>query len=196
MTQIGETLGKKITGFIRNNRANLYLICTIHDADFLAKQILSYLENHFTSIRFACFWNKKIYPAGIASMEVTPILRKYQEPILQNTDYLITIGSDMSEMCMMRTNILNLLQTVSPHKILIVLPVISHTVEDKFRNEFKKEIQDRFKFIYLTRNNGSTPDTQSRYRIGSADRYDNNHPYVPEIVKNRRSRWVSSETHI
>jgi len=46
MTKIGINLGNFMLSQINDESSNIYLACTVRDADFLAKGILSRLETH------------------------------------------------------------------------------------------------------------------------------------------------------
>lgn len=198
MTQIGEKLGEKISNMIDDKQSNLYLACTVEDADFLAQGILSYLEGNFTSIGFACFWNKRFSPFDIPDLKVAPILRKYQENLLGNIDYLIIIKSIISGACVVKTNLVNLIQNINPNKIFIVAPVMYHTAEEKLRNEFEQEIYRKFEFIYFAQDDERTSEGEVIPGIGGSvyerlgfNGQDDKNRYVPKIVRSRRSRLVN-----
>ncbi|PNK06798.1 hypothetical protein CEP12_08540, partial [Cylindrospermopsis raciborskii S14] len=120
MTKIGDNLGNFLLTKINDKTSDIYLACTVEDADFLAKGILSELENHYHNIAFACFWNKRFSPFEIEDLKVAPILKKYQEPSHGKVQYLIVIKSIISGACVVRTNLVNLIQKIEPEKIFIV----------------------------------------------------------------------------
>lgn len=59
MTQLGSSLGDCILAQIDNKESDVYLASTVEDADFLAKGILTSLENRLSKLAFACFWNQR-----------------------------------------------------------------------------------------------------------------------------------------
>lgn len=59
MTKIGMALGNTILTQIDDEQADVYLACTVEDADFLALGILLILEKYIPNIAFACFWNQR-----------------------------------------------------------------------------------------------------------------------------------------
>ena len=58
MTKLGMTLGQAVLSQISNEQCNVYLACTVEDADFLARGMLIRLEEHLQKVAFACFWNR------------------------------------------------------------------------------------------------------------------------------------------
>ena len=78
MLNLGTHLGDAILAQISNPKCTVYLACTVEDADFLAKGILSRLEENLKSVAFACFWNKRFSPFEIEDLKIAPILKKYQ----------------------------------------------------------------------------------------------------------------------
>lgn len=201
MKQIGEKLGEKISNIILDKKSKLYLACTVEDADFLAQGILSYLENHhFSSIGFACFWNKRFCPFDIPDLKIAPILKKYQEPELDNIDHLIVVKSIISGACVVRTNLVNLIQKINPNKIFIVAPVMYYTAEEKLKNEFEQEVYEKFEFIYFAQDDERTSKGEVVPGIGGSvyerlgfDGQDEKNKYIPKIVKSRRSKFVNSK---
>ena len=114
MEQLGNKLGQIILNrVIDSSPHSLYLASTVEDADFLAKGIILQLENHFSNIGYACFWNKRFSPFGISDLKVAPILKKYQEPSPSNIDYLIIVKSIISGACVVKTNLVNLIQKIN-----------------------------------------------------------------------------------
>ncbi|PMB53990.1 hypothetical protein CEN39_01325 [Fischerella thermalis CCMEE 5201] len=198
MTKIGMSLGDCILAKIGNEKSDIYLACTVEDADFLAKGMLTSLESHFSNIAFACFWNQRFSPFGIEDLKVSPILRKYQEPSSRNIQYLIVIKSIISGACVVRTNLVNLIQRIEPEKIFIVAPVIYKNAEQKLINEFEKNIYDKFQFFYFAKDDELTPEGEVIPGIGGNvylrlgfEGQDNKNEYIPEIVKLRRSQLIS-----
>lgn len=75
MTQLGSRLGDCILTQIENKESNVYLVSTVEDADFLAKGMLSSLEDRLPKLAFACFWNQYFSPFEIEELKVAPILK-------------------------------------------------------------------------------------------------------------------------
>ncbi|MUL36228.1 hypothetical protein [Gloeocapsopsis dulcis] len=197
MTKIGTLLGDAILSQISNVHCNVYLACTVEDADFLAKGMLLSLENYLKTVAFACFWNQRFSPFEIEDLKVAPILRKYQEPVSPSVNYLIIIKSIISGACVVRTNLTDLIERISPEKIFIVAPVMYIQAEEKLKNSFEEDIYKKFKFFYFAKDDIRTAEGEVIPGIGG-DVYhrlgfngqEAKNKYIPEIVKNRRSKLI------
>jgi hypothetical protein len=203
MTKLGSNLGKFLVSKINNKNPDIYLACTVEDADFLAKGILSKLENYYHNIGFACFWNKRFSPFEIEDLKVAPILKKYQEPAHEQVQYLIVIKSIISGACVVRTNLVNLIQKIEPEKIFIVAPVIYKNAEQKLKDEFDENIYSKFEFFYFAKDDERTQEGEVIPGIGGNvylrlgfEGQDNKNEYIPEIVKKRRSQFIRQKQEI
>jgi hypothetical protein len=195
MTKLGMALGDAILSQISNEQCNVYLACTVEDADFLARGMLIRLEEQLKSVAFACFWNQRFSPFEVEDIQIAPILRKYQEPVNQSVNYLIVIKSIISGACVVRTNLAHLIQKIEPEKIFIVAPVMYVQAEEKLRSSFEKEIYDKFHFFYFAKDDKRTREGEVIPGIGGNvylrlgfDGQDAKNQYIPEIVKDRRSK--------
>ncbi len=197
MFNLGVKLGNSILRSI-NSQSNVYVACTVEDADFLAKGILTTLEPKVSKLAFACFWNQRFSPFEINELKVAPILKKYQEPVNNDiVQYLIVIKSIISGACVVRTNLTNLIQKIEPEKIIIAAPVIYKTAEEKLSSEFNKDIYSKFEFFYFAKD--STRDDKgivlpgiggSVYERLGFEGQDEKNRYIPEIVKSRRHKLI------
>lgn len=195
MTKIGMSLGDAVLSKIDNNQDSIYLACTVEDADYLAKGMLSRLEQRLRSVAFACFWNERFSPFDIDDLQIAPIIKKYQEPTSKTVNYLIVVKSIISGACVVKTNLTYLIQRINPEKIFIVAPVMYYQAEQKLKNEFDNSIYDKFQFFYFAKDNQRTSEGEVipgiggmiYDRLGSLGQEDKNR-YVPEIVKSRRSK--------
>ncbi|BDA68794.1 hypothetical protein CAL7716_029600 [Calothrix sp. PCC 7716] len=198
MIQLGSSLGDCILAQIDNKESDVYLASTVEDADFLAKGILTSLENRLSKLAFACFWNKRFSPFEIEDLKVAPILKKYQEPTENKIKYLIVVKSIISGACVVRTNLVNLIQKIEPEKIFIAAPVIYYNAEEKLKNEFEEHIYQKFKFFYFAKDTERTPEGEVIPGIGGNvytrlgfKNQDDKNQYIPEIVKQRRANLLS-----
>jgi hypothetical protein len=64
---------------------------------------------------------------------------------------LVVVKSVISGSCVVRTNLLALLERVDVTKIYIVAPVVHKKAESTLINEFPPEVAAKFKFIYLAK---------------------------------------------
>ncbi|KYC44088.1 hypothetical protein WA1_02805 [Scytonema hofmannii PCC 7110] len=196
MKKIGMALGNTTLSQIDNNQANVYLACTVEDADFLAKGILSILEKHLSNIAFACFWNQRLSPFELEDLKVAPIFKKYQEPCPKKVKYLMVVKSIISGACVVRTNLINLIQKIEPEIIFIVAPVMYQNAEQKLKDEFKESISEKFRFFYFAKDDERTAKGEVipgiggnvYLRLGFGGQEQKNE-YIPEIVKLRRSQF-------
>jgi hypothetical protein len=197
MTEIGSHFGDVLLSNINDRSASVYLASTVEDADYLAKGILDQLETQLKSISFACFWNQRLSPFNIEDLQISPILRKYQEPSSKNVNYLVVVKSIISGACVVKTNLLELIQKIEPEKIFIVAPVIHTQSESKLRQEFAPNIYNKFQFVYFAQDDERTPDGEILPGIGGMvyDRLgfkdqDTKNRYTPQLVKSRRVKLV------
>lgn len=197
MTQLGSSLGDCILTQIENKESNVYLVSTVEDADFLAKGMLSSLEDRLPKLAFACFWNQQFFMSEIENLKVAPILKKYQEPTENKVEYLIVVQSIISDACVIRTNIVNLIQKIEPEKIFIAAPVIYYNAEEKLKNEFEEHIYNKFKFFYFAKDTELTPEGEVIPGIGGNvyvrlgfENQDKKNQYIPEIVRQRRANFL------
>ncbi|NMG10700.1 hypothetical protein [Brasilonema sp. UFV-L1] len=197
MTKIGMSLGDCVLAQIDDYLSDVYLACTVEDADFLAKGMLIRLEKQIQKVAFACFWNQRFSPFEIEDLKVAPILKKYQEPSNNQVKYLIVVKSIISGACVVRTNLINLIQKIEPEKIFIVAPVIYHNAEQKLKNEFEEPIYDKFQFFYFAKDDKRTSEGEVIPGIGGNvylrlgfEGQNNKNEYIPTIVKLRRSKFI------
>jgi hypothetical protein len=147
MIEIGHHIGKDIAQKKPENVKNLYLACTVEDADFLAKGIISELEslNIFQSISIACFWNKRL---KIENMSTAPILRKYKEPLVLNEKYtLVILKSIISGSCVVRVNLRHLINEMNSENIIIAAPVMYEKAQANLNHEFDSTITNKFDYL-------------------------------------------------
>jgi hypothetical protein len=199
MTDLGKTLGDILLTQIRDEYSDVYLACTVEDADFLAQGILSRLESKLNNVAFACFWNQRFSPFEIEDLGIAPIIKKYQEPSSKTIQHLIVVKSIISGACVVRTNLTNLIHKLDPEKIWIVAPVVYNQAEEKLKSSFEPEIYSKFNFLYLAKDDQRTAEGEVvpgiggmiYERLGFLNQKSKNE-YVPEIVRNRRTRFVPS----
>lgn len=198
MKSLGHGLGQILVDQMAGTKDGVYLACTVEDADFLGKGILDILEKQI-DLSFACFWNERYKPFGINELTVAPIVRRYQEPPNKKVTYLIVVKSIISGTCVVKTNLTALIDKISPEQIFIVAPVMHERAEERLRNEFDVKTSSLFRFFYYAKDSERTEDGTvipgvggSVYeRLGLGDSHEKN-TYIPEVVKERRKRFVTS----
>lgn len=199
MTRLGVNIGESILPEITSQQSSVYLACTVEDADFLARGILDRLETKLKTVAFACFWNQRFSPFEVEDLQIAPILRKYQEPSSKFVSNLIIVKSIISGACVVRTNLIDLIQRIEPEKILIAAPVLYKGAEDRLRSQFDPAIHSKFQFFYFAVDDERTPDGEVvpgiggmvYDRLGFQNQEEKNY-YTPDIVRSRRSRLTKS----
>jgi len=194
--QLGTELGGVLAKKIGDKDKNICVACTVEDADFLAKGIIDTLTLSFSHISLACFWNNRQQALSIA-----PILRKYREPNVSKANVLIVVKSVISGACVVKTNLTNLIQDISPESIFVVAPVIHVQVPEKLNKEFPSEIVAKFSYLYFAQdfdkqeNGNLVPGIGGDIyqRLGFKNQEDKN-SFTPQIVKERRE-WLMQQLH-
>lgn len=143
------------------------------------------------------FLESALFSFEVEDLKVAPILKKYQEPVGQSVNYLIIVKSIIYGACVVRTNLIDLVQKIEPEKIFIVAPVMYFQAEEKLKSSFDKVIYDKFKFFYFAKDNERTREGEVIPGIGGNvyirlgfDGQDDKNRYVPKIVKDRRSKFI------
>ncbi|WP_121968497.1 hypothetical protein [Leptolyngbya sp. BC1307] len=198
MILLGERLGEVVSSKISDSASTLYLACTVEDADYLAKGMLTPLERHFKSVSLACFWNERFSPFNVSDIQASPIIRKYTEPVNSTVNHLVIVKSIISGGCVVKTNLNDLIQTINPEKIFIVAPVIYSGAEERLAVEFEASVREKFQFIYLAEDDERSDEGEVIPGIGGMvyerlgfDGQEGKNKYVPELVRTRRRQLVS-----
>lgn len=202
MTALGVQLAEALEKELGDSAwsGDVCIACTVEDADFLAKGILTRMESDYAGttcrIKFACFWNENSHApyGGGKDLEIAPILKAYEEPVSSDF-YLIMVKSIVSGACVVSTNIARMISEVKPKRIFIAAPVMLKDAESRLAANFNREIAEQFELITFRIDDQKTPDGavlpgiggEVYKRYGFADSVQKN-LYVPEIVKERRRR--------
>ncbi|KPZ21530.1 hypothetical protein [Pseudomonas syringae group genomosp. 3] len=144
MLDLGRILGAQLSSVIPVSEKCL-VASTAEDADFLTRGIYDCLKiKHLT--KAAVFWNNHY---SVAGGSIAPVVHKFLEPGYQAANVLVIAKAVISGSCVVRTNILELIEDLSVSSIYIVAPVMHSKSEQNLRDEFPEEIADKFVFIYL-----------------------------------------------
>jgi hypothetical protein len=152
MTALGRGLGKAVEQHL-GPRDRTIVAFSVEDADYLARGVLETLaqEHKPASISVACFWNDRIRIGKTVPVDQAPIIREYVEPHPARISALVMVKSVIGTACVVRTNLLKLLEQTMPRKILIVAPVMYHKARASLESEFPANIVDRFEYVYFAR---------------------------------------------
>jgi hypothetical protein len=144
MTNIGHYLGEILDQQIPSSSKCL-VASTAEDADFLSKGVIDALSCHHNTLA-AVFWNNHY---SIPGASVAPVVHKFLQPGFEAADSLVVVKSVISGSCVVRTNILALIERLNVKKIYIVAPVMHIKAEQALRSEFPDEVSKLFEFVYL-----------------------------------------------
>lgn len=155
---LGELLGEKIS-----RSESCLVAATAEDADFLGRGIYDSLKREHKT-KAAVFWNNHYQVPGGSS--VAPVVHKFLEPGYESTQVLIIAKSIISGSCVVRTNLLELIEDIQPQKIFIVSPVMHSKSEESLRQEFPRSIADKFEFLVFAIDAERTETGEVRPGIG------------------------------
>lgn len=175
------------------------IICTVEDADFLARGLIEELESHGleSSTRMICMWNKRVRRGEIS---ISPVLRSYEEKFDKSNAIFIVVKSIISGACVVRTNLTKAISTANPVRIFVAAPVMLVGAESRLACEFPEEVSSRFEFIHFATDTEKSSDGESVFPgvggsvyelLGLGNEADKN-KYVPEIVRERRRKAFPS----
>lgn len=127
------------------------LISIAEDADYLLSGVKNQLDIKRIQQRLAIFWNHH-HPLGSNGKSVAPILHRFIEDGYRDTDTVIIVKSVMSGSCVVRTNLIAMLEQVRlVDRIYIVSPVMHIDAEKNLEKEFPDEISRKFRFVYFAK---------------------------------------------
>ena len=142
--QIGSALGDLLNKRVDNNYGNTMLACASEDADWLASGVIDSISQKNVSL--AVFWNERVTLNQKTKLEYSPIIKSYIEPI-ENCKTLILVKSIISTSCVVKFQLLHLINKVNPEKILILAPVMYKNAKESLMREFPDYINNKFQFF-------------------------------------------------
>ena len=149
MQELGKLLAESLVPELGKSNKCL-VISTAEDADFLQAGVKSVLNKNQISTKLAVFWNNHYQLPSKNS--VAPIVYKFIEPGFEQTDNVIIVKSVMSGSCVVRTNLIAMLNQIKNAKqIFIVSPVIHKNSEESLVKEFPSDISSKFHFVYFAK---------------------------------------------
>ena len=189
--ELGKALGTSLNQHTNNNYGETMLACASEDADWLARGVLESLSQKQVSL--AVFWNERITLDEINNVEYSPIIKSYIEPI-EGCQTLILVKSIISTSCVVKTQLTRLVNTIKPHDIYIVSPVMYKDASSRLEKEFPISISKKFHFFTFAID--TIKDIQGHVlpgvggmvypKLGLGDSHEKN-KYVPNLVKERMS---------
>lgn len=192
MRELGQALAASVyPKILAQDSSDVYVVCTVEDADFLARGVIDELTLHgFESrIKLMCLWNGKIRDEGVS---LSPVLRQYKEEQSSATASFIIVKSIISGACVVKTNLTRAISSISPEQVFVVSPVLLKGAQERLSREFSTEISNKFQYVWLATDSEKNGENVipgiggSVYeRLGLGDENEKN-KYTPAIVKERR----------
>lgn len=196
MRALGVHLADSMLPHLKSQSAkDICVICTVEDADFLARGLIEELESHVVGsrTRMICMWNERLKSNGVS---VSPVLRTYEEPYDRNDSVFVIVKSIISGACVVKTNLTKAISSANPKSIFVVSPVMLKGAEDRLSNEFPTEIVSKFKFVHFATDSQKSADGEevipgiggSVYELLGFVNSKEKSKYVPNIVRERRKK--------
>lgn len=190
MTELGRLLAESIlSDFTEASCKSAIVVSTAEDADFLQYGVSTVLKLHEINTKLAVFWNHHYQLPSKNS--VAPILHSFIEPNYEEMQSVIIVKSVMSGSCVVRTNLIAMLDKIkNVENIFILSPVAHKDSRRKLKAEFPEEISSKFKFIFFAEDDVKNGEGEVIPGIGGQI-YDllglENQPaltgYMPNVVK-------------
>lgn len=196
MRKLGEHLADSMLPQLEAAPAkDVCVVCTVEDADFLARGLIEELEsrNVGARTRMICMWNERLKTEGVS---VSPVLRTYEESFDKDDSVFIIVKSIISGACVVKTNLTKAISSANPKRIFVAAPVMLKGAEDRLSREFPAEVAGKFEFFHYATDTQKSDDGEevipgiggSVYELlGFGDSKAKN-KYVPNIVRERRRK--------
>jgi len=197
MRLLGEHLASSILGKLNSDTVkDICVICTVEDADFLARGVIEGLEASGLGQKthIICLWNERVQREGVS---ISPVLRTYEEEFINRKDSVfIIVKSIISGACVVKTNLTRAISIVSPERIFVASPVMLIGAESRLAREFPEEVGRKFEFVHFATDSEKSADGEevipgiggSVYELLGLGDSSTKNRYVPDIVKERRRR--------
>jgi hypothetical protein len=151
MQNLGQALGVVLSHQLEGP-GHVILASTVEDADYLARGALYALErNRRAKVSMACFWNDRTTVGRSRPVEQAPILRQYVEPHPSRVHALVMLKSIISTACVVRTNLVQLLEGTRPARIIVAAPVMYFDARRSLEREFPRALSEKFEYVYFAR---------------------------------------------
>jgi hypothetical protein len=174
---------------------HICVICTVEDADFLARGLIETLAQHNfgAQTRMLCMWNQRVKKEGLS---ISPVLRSYEEDFNKQDSIFIIVKSIVSGACVVKTNLTKAISTSHPKRILIASPVMLAGAQERLAREFPPSISSQFEFVHFATDTEKSADGEevlpgiggSVYELLGLGDGNSKNKYVPDIVRERRRK--------
>lgn len=186
--ELGRVLAQKAGDVLAEETM---LVCASEDADWLAKGV----ENGFGKgeLPVSIYWNTRntVYQSENGEkIEISPIVKAYEEPIAQ-CRLLVIVKSIISSSCVVKTQLTRLINRINPEKIAIMAPVMYKDAQPNLLKEFPEKISNKFLFLQFAvdedrQGNEVIPGIGGMVypRLGLGD-INKKNQYIPHMVRMR-----------
>ena len=196
MRLLGVHLGQGVVQSLpKETPHDICVVCTVEDADFLARGLIESLEANGLGdrTRLLCLWNGKVRENGIS---ISPVLRQYKERFDPAGTVFVVVKSIISGACVVKTNLTRALSSGSPSAVYVAAPVMLKDAEKRLAAEFPTDLAKRFQYVWFATDDQKDGELVlpgiggSVYeRLGFAGEKEKNR-YMPAIVKERRVKYA------
>lgn len=186
--ELGRVLAQKAGDVLAEETM---LVCASEDADWLAKGV----ENGFGKgeLPVSIYWNTRntVYQSENGEkIEISPIVKAYEEPIAQ-CRLLVIVKSIICSSCVVKTQLTRLIDRINPEKIAIMAPVMYKDAQPNLLKEFPEKISNKFLFLQFAvdedrQGNEVIPGIGGMVypRLGLGD-INKKNQYIPHMVRMR-----------
>lgn len=186
--ELGRILAQKVGDVLAKETM---LVCASEDADWLAKGV----ENGFGKgeLPVSIYWSTRntVYqPENGEKIEISPIIKAYEEPIAK-CRLLVIVKSIISSSCVVKTQLTRLIDRIHPEMIVIMAPVMYKDAQPNLLKEFPEEISNKFHFLQFAvdedrQGNEVIPGIGGMVypRLGLGD-INKKNQYIPHMVRMR-----------
>lgn len=185
-----KSLGLYLGAVLNNNvpvNSKCLVASTAEDADYLSSGVIEALQLKHETLA-AVFWNNHY---SIQGGSVAPIVHKYLQPGYESVDCLVVVKSIISGSCVVRTNILALIEKLNVSRIYIVAPVMHKSSEETLKSEFPDDVSAKFEFIYIAKDENKEASTGEVlpgiggqiYQLLGMAKQPVHSGYMPDLVK-------------
>ncbi|WP_155625850.1 hypothetical protein [Burkholderia vietnamiensis] len=196
MRLLGTHLGEGVLESLPSDtHHDVCVVCTVEDADFLARGLIESLAQHGLGdrTRLLCLWNGKVREDGIS---ISPVLRQYKEKFDPSGTVFIIVKSIISGACVVKTNLTRALSSGDPSAIYVAAPVMLKGAEKRLSAEFPTDVVEKFRYVWFATDDKKDGENVlpgiggSVYeRLGLGGETEKNR-HMPAIVKERRSKYA------
>ena len=195
MIQLGAYLADSLIPKLGGELSkDICVICTVEDADFLARGVIEELDSQLgIKTKMICMWNQRIKSGAVS---ISPVLRTYEENYDKDNAVFVVVKSIISGACVVKTNLTKAISSADPKRVFIVAPVMLEGAEERLSREFPVSVASRFEFVNFATDSEKSADGEevipgiggSIYELLGLGDSTRKNKYVPAIVRERRKK--------